>query len=67
LIKRAQISAYKKALKIATKINDRNSTIVLKQNLQEKEIAYDKIKTSEDKIDTNLTKNCQIKRFIYFL
>jgi hypothetical protein len=67
LIKKAQISAYKKALKIATKINDRNSTIVLKQNLQEKEIAYDKIKTSEDKIDTNLTKNCQIKRFIYFL
>jgi hypothetical protein len=67
LIKEAQISVYKEALKIATKINDRNSTIVLKQNLQEKEIAYDKIKTSEDKIDTNLTKNCQIKRFIYFL
>ena len=57
LIKKAQISAYKKALKIAKGIDDRNLTVVLKQNLQEKEFAYDKIKTSEDRMLNDIRSN----------
>src|SRR5215216_4588035 len=57
LIKKAQISAYKKALEIAKEINDRNLTVVLKQNLQEKEFAYDKIKTSEDRMLNDIRNN----------
>jgi hypothetical protein len=55
LIKKAEISAYKKALKIAKKIDDKDSTVVLKQNLQEKEFAYDKIKTSGDRMLNDIT------------
>jgi ferritin-like metal-binding protein YciE len=57
LIKKAEISAYKKALKIAKKINDKDSTVVLKQSLQEKEFAYDKIKTSEDRMLNDIRSN----------
>lgn len=57
LIKKAEISAYKKVLKIAKKINDKDSTVVLKQNLQEKEFDYDKIKTSEDRMLNDIRSN----------
>jgi ferritin-like metal-binding protein YciE len=57
LIKKAEISAYKKVLKIAKKINDKDSTVVLKQNLQEKEFAYNKIKTSEDRMLNDIRSN----------
>jgi ferritin-like metal-binding protein YciE len=57
LIKKAEISAYKKVLKIAKKINDKDLTVVLKQNLQEKEFAYNKIKTSEDRMLNDIRSN----------
>ena len=57
LIKKAQISAYKKALKIAKKMDNKDLTVVLKQNLQEKEFAYNKIKTSEDRMLNDIRSN----------
>ncbi|HEU5462244.1 MAG TPA: DUF892 family protein [Nitrososphaeraceae archaeon] len=47
LIKNYEISAYKTILKIAKGIMDKYAIDILKQNLQEKETIYDKIKSSE--------------------
>ena len=66
LIKKAEISAYKKVLKIAKKINDKDSTVVLKQNLQEKEFTYNKIKTSEDRMLNDIRSNNNNSHHEYF-
>jgi len=51
LIKKDEILAYKTILKIAKEITAKDTTInILKQNLQEKESMYDKIKSSESKM-----------------
>jgi ferritin-like metal-binding protein YciE len=47
LIKNYEISAYKTILKIAKGIMGKDAIDILKQNLQEKETMYDKIKSSE--------------------
>jgi ferritin-like metal-binding protein YciE len=57
LIKKAEITAYKKVLKIARKVKDKDATIILKQNLQEKESTYDKIKTSEQRMFNEIKSN----------
>jgi ferritin-like metal-binding protein YciE len=57
LIKKAEISAYKRAMKAAKKMNDKDATIVLKQIMQEKESTYDKIKNSEDKMFSEIRRN----------
>jgi hypothetical protein len=57
LIKKAEISAYKRAMKVAKKMNDKDDTIVLKQIMQEKESTYDKIKNSEDKMLSEIRRN----------
>ena len=57
LIKKAEISAYKRAMKVAKKMNDKDATIVLKQIMQEKESTYDKIKNSEDKMLSEIRRN----------
>ena len=57
LIKKAEISAYKRAMKVAKKMNDKDATIVLKQIMQEKESIYDKIKNSEDKMFSEIRRN----------
>jgi ferritin-like metal-binding protein YciE len=49
LIKNAEIMAYKKVLKVAEKITDKDAIDILKQNLQEKESTYANITTSEIK------------------
>jgi hypothetical protein len=46
LIKKAEISAYKRTMKVAKKMNDKDATIVLQQIMQEKESTYDKIENS---------------------
>jgi SepF-like predicted cell division protein (DUF552 family) len=66
LIKKAEISAYKKVLNIAKKINDKDSTVVLKQNLQEKEFTYNKIKTSEDRMLNDIRSNNNSAHHEYF-
>ena len=57
LIKKVEISAYKKVIKIAKKVNDKNTTIVLKQNLKENESTYDKIKTFEHEMFNEIKGN----------
>ena len=57
LIKKEEISAYKKVLKVAKKVNDKNTTIVLKQNLKENESTYDKIKTIEHEMSNEIKSN----------
>ncbi len=47
LIKNYEISAYKTILKIAKGVMGKYAIDILKQNLQEKEILHDKIKSSE--------------------
>ena len=47
LIKNYEISAYKTILKIAKGVMGKDEIDILKQNLQEKETMYDKIKNSE--------------------
>ena len=47
LIKNYEISAYKTILKIAKGVMGKYAIDILKQNLQEKETMYDKIKSSE--------------------
>jgi ferritin-like metal-binding protein YciE len=47
LVKNAEILAYKKVLKVAEKITDKDAINILKQNLQEKEYTYANITTSE--------------------
>jgi ferritin-like metal-binding protein YciE len=54
LIKKAEILAYKKVLKAAEKITDKDDAInILKQNLQEKESTYANITTLESKMRIN--------------
>jgi ferritin-like metal-binding protein YciE len=57
LIKKEEISAYKKVLKIAKKVNDKNTTIVLKQSLKENESTYAKIKTFEHEMSNEIKSN----------
>ena len=47
LVKNYEISAYKTILKIAKGVMGKDEIDILKQNLQEKETMYDKIKNSE--------------------
>ncbi|HJU59423.1 MAG TPA: hypothetical protein VJ583_06715 [Nitrososphaeraceae archaeon] len=57
LIKNDEISAYKTLLKIAEGVMDIDAINILKQNLQEKESIYDKIKSSETKMVNDLKEN----------
>jgi hypothetical protein len=54
LIKNAEILAYKKVLKVAKKITDKDAIDVLKQNLQVKESTYTNIAASESKMLSNM-------------
>jgi ferritin-like metal-binding protein YciE len=57
LIKNAEILAYKKVLKAAEKITDKDAINILKQNLQEKESTYANITMSESKMLSNMRNN----------
>ena len=57
LIKSAEILAYKKVLKVAEKITNKDAINILKQNLQEKESTYANITTSESRMLSNLRNN----------
>jgi ferritin-like metal-binding protein YciE len=57
LIKNNEISSYKIILKIAEEIMDRDTINILKQNLQEKESIYDKIKSYESKMLNKIGEN----------
>ena len=57
LIKNNEISSYKKILKIAEGVMDKDAISILKQNLQEKESMYDKIKSSESKLLNEVGEN----------
>jgi ferritin-like metal-binding protein YciE len=57
LIKNAEILAYKKVLKAAENITDKDAINILKQNLQEKESTYANITTSESKMLSNMRNN----------
>jgi ferritin-like metal-binding protein YciE len=57
LIKNNEISSYKKILKIAEGVMDKDAINTLKQNLQEKESMYDKIKSSESKLQNEIGQN----------
>jgi ferritin-like metal-binding protein YciE len=50
LIKNNEVSSYKTILKIAEGVMDKDILNILKQNLQEKEAIYDKIKNYESKM-----------------
>jgi ferritin-like metal-binding protein YciE len=54
LVKNAEILAYKKVLKVAEKITDKDAINILKQNLQEKEYTYANIATSESNMLSNM-------------
>jgi ferritin-like metal-binding protein YciE len=57
LIKNNEIASYKKILKIAEGVMDKDAINTLKQNLQEKESMYDKIKSSESKLQNEIGQN----------
>ena len=57
LIKNNEISSYKKILKIAEGVMDKDAISILKQNLQEKESMYDKIKGYESKLLNEVGEN----------
>src|SRR5215208_2563118 len=57
LIKNAELLAYKKVLKVAEKITDKDAINILKQNLKEKESTYANITTSESKMLSNMRNN----------
>jgi len=57
LIKNDEISSYKTILKIAEGIMGKDVINTLKQNLQEKESMYDKIKSSESKMLKEIGEN----------
>jgi len=57
LIKNDEISSYKMILKIAEGVMSKDVINILKQNLQEKESMYDKIKSSESKMLNEMGKN----------
>jgi ferritin-like metal-binding protein YciE len=57
LIKNDEISSYKTILKIAEGVMDKDAINILKQNLQEKESMYDKIKSSESRMLKEIGEN----------
>jgi ferritin-like metal-binding protein YciE len=57
LIKNAEILAYKKVLKVAEKITDKDAINILKQNLQVKESTYANITASESNMLSNMRNN----------
>ena len=57
LIKNDEISTYKTILKIAEGVIDKDDLNILKQNLQEKESIFDKIKSSESKMLNEIEEN----------
>ena len=57
LIKNNEISSYRTILKIAEEIMDKDAISILKQNLQEKESIYDKIKGYESKLFNEVGEN----------
>ena len=57
LIKNNEISSYKTILKIAEGVMSKDVINILKQNLQEKESMYDKIKSYESKMLNEIGKN----------
>jgi len=57
LIKKDEISSYKTILKKAEGVIGKDAINVLKQNLQEKESMYDKIKSSESKMLKEIGEN----------
>jgi ferritin-like metal-binding protein YciE len=57
LIKNNEISSYKKILKIAEGVMDKDAISIVKQNLQEKESIYDKIKSYESKLQNETGEN----------
>ena len=57
LIKNNEISSYKKILKIAEGVMDKDAISIVRQNLQEKESIYDKIKSYESKLQNEIGEN----------
>ena len=57
LIKNNEVSSYKTILKIAEGVMDKDTINILKQNLQEKEAIYDKIKNYESKMLDEIGEN----------
>jgi hypothetical protein len=57
LVKNNEISAYKTILKIDKGVMDKDAINILKQNLQEKESMYDRIKSSESKMLNEIGEN----------
>ncbi len=54
LIKNDEISSYKKILKIAEGVMNKDAISIIKQNLQEKESIYDKLKSFESKMQNEI-------------
>jgi hypothetical protein len=57
IIKSTEILQYKKIIKIAKKIGEKNTIVVLKRNLQEKQLIYDKIRNSESEMANQIKDN----------
>ena len=57
LIKNNEISSYKKTLKITEGVMDKDAISRVRQNLQEKESIYDKIKSYESKLQNEIGEN----------
>ncbi len=57
LIKNNEISSYKKILKISEGVMDKDAISIIKQNLQEKESIYDKLKSFESKMQNEIGEN----------
>jgi ferritin-like metal-binding protein YciE len=57
LIKNNEISTYKNILKIAEGVMDKDAISIVKQNLQEKQSIYDKIKSYESKLQIEIGEN----------
>jgi ferritin-like metal-binding protein YciE len=57
IIKSTEILQYKKIIKIAKKIGEKNTIVILKRNLQEKQLIYDKIRNSESEMTNQIKDN----------
>ena len=57
LIKNNEISSYKKILKIAEGVMDKDAISIIKQNLEEKESIYDKLNSFESKMQNEIGEN----------
>ena len=57
LIKNNEISSYKKILKIAEGVMDKDAISIIKRNLQEKESIYDKLKSFESNMQNEIGEN----------